>query len=192
MMVLTLGSTRGCSSSRHAVRKGGARSDRFSATRGMAPMRKRDVFRPNGWDGLEERITPSAVGLVPAAQIVRIDAHVPHARGVSHPKVHHPTHPKVHHPTHPKVHHTSLHVTHPGGGPSRGGTNGSGTLGNGSTGESTGGGTILPGTGNGGTIGGGSSGGGSTGGGSTGGGTIGGGIYGGGSYGGGSYGGGSY
>src|SRR5262245_31580943 len=104
-------------------------------------MGKRNVLRPHGWDGLEVRITPSAVGLAPVAQIVRIDAHVQHATGHSHPKVHHPTHPKVHHPVHPKVHPKSPHVTHPVGRSSGGGTNGSGNIGNGSTGGSTGGGT---------------------------------------------------
>ena len=42
-------------------------------------MRKHSIFCPNGWDRLEVRITPSTVGHVPA-EIVRIDAHVQHAR----------------------------------------------------------------------------------------------------------------
>jgi hypothetical protein len=86
-------------------------------------MRKRNVFRPNGWDGLEVRITPSAVGVPPVAHIVRIDAHVQQAKGHSHPK--------VHHPVHPKVHHTSPHVNPPVGGPSGGGTYGGGMYGGG-------------------------------------------------------------
>ena len=91
-------------------------------------MRKHSIFCPNGWDRLEVRITPSAVGHVPA-EIVRIDAHVQHAKGHSHPK--------VHHPVHPKVHHTSPHVNHPVGGTYGGGTYGGGTYGGGTYGGGT-------------------------------------------------------
>jgi nicotinamidase-related amidase len=86
-------------------------------------MRKQHIFRPNGWDGLEVRITPSAVGLAPAAESVRIDAHVRRARAHPHPVAHH----KVHHPAPPPVH----HVTHQGGGTTGGGTTGGGSYGGG-------------------------------------------------------------
>ena len=69
-------------------------------------MRKQHIFRPNGWNGLEVRITPSA-GSLSAAGVVRIDAHVQLA--------------KVHHHAHRKAH----HVTHPGGGTGGGGYTGS-------------------------------------------------------------------
>ncbi len=68
-------------------------------------MRKHSIFCPNGWDRLEVRITPSAVGHVPA-EIVRIDAHVQHA----------------------KVRHHGPHVNHQGGGSGGGGSGGSVTL----------------------------------------------------------------
>ena len=145
-------------------------------------MRKLSIFRPNGWDRLEVRITPSAIGHV-AAEIVRIDAHVQLA--------------KVHH-----ARQNGHHVNH------QGGSVGGGSvllgpvtpgyispIGLGSTdivggspanfGGSTGGGSLLSGPlggvgilrgvgllgGGGSTGGGGSMGGGSTGGGSTGGGS---------------------
>jgi hypothetical protein len=84
-------------------------------------MRKQHIFRPNGWNGLEVRITPSAVGLASAAEMVRIDAHVSHA--------------KVHHHAHRKA----QHVTHPGGGTGGGGYTGSVIYVSGSGGGYTGG-----------------------------------------------------
>jgi uncharacterized membrane protein YgcG len=89
-------------------------------------MRKQYTFRPNGGDSLEVRITPTAVGVAPAAAIARIDAHVQHAKVHQHPQVHH----KVHHHPQPKVH----HVNHQGGGTSGGGSYGGGSYGGGSYG----------------------------------------------------------
>ncbi len=89
-------------------------------------MRKQDDFRPNVWHSLEVRITPSAVGLAPAAEVVRIDAHVQHARVHPHSAVHH----KVHHHAPHEVH----HVTHQGGVSHGGGSYGGGSYGGGSYG----------------------------------------------------------
>ena len=136
-------------------------------------MRKLSIFRPNGWDRLEVRITPSAIGHVPA-EIVRIDAHVQLA--------------KVHH-----ARHNGHHVNH------QGGSTGGGSvllgpitpgyispIGLGATdivggspanfGVSGGGRSLLSGPlpGSGLLLGGGTTGGGTTGGGSTGGGSMGG------------------
>ncbi len=61
-------------------------------------MKKQRIFRPSGWDGLEVRITPSAVAFAPAAEMVRIDAHIRHAK-------------RAHH----RAHHKGPHVTHRGG-----------------------------------------------------------------------------
>jgi len=69
------------------------------------------------------RIIPSAVGLAPTAEIVRIDAHV------QHPKVH--SHPAIHHKVHHRAPHTVHPVTHQGGGTSGGGYNGGGYYGGG-------------------------------------------------------------
>ena len=82
-------------------------------------MRKQYVFRPDGWNSLEVRVFPSAVVLAPAAEIVRIDAHVQQAR--VHP--HHEVHQKVRHHAHQTVH----HVTHLGGVTSGGGSYGGGS-----------------------------------------------------------------
>jgi hypothetical protein len=69
-------------------------------------MRKQHIFRPNGRNNLEVRITPSAVGLEPAVEMVRIDADPYHP--VRHGKVHYYAHPPAH------------RVTRPGGGISGG------------------------------------------------------------------------
>jgi hypothetical protein len=157
-------------------------------------MRKQSIFRANGWDGLEVRITPSAVTGAQVAEIARIDAHVQNARVRHH------------------AHHKGQHANQPGGtllpytgtavivygsfggatgggsyaGTSSGGS-GSGTLG-GLLGTGSSGGTSIGKSRGGlGLVGGGGSGGGGSGGGGGGGG---GGSYGGGGGGGGAYGGG--
>lgn len=85
-------------------------------------MRKRCVLCPVGWDRLEVRIAPSAVGHAPAAEVARIDAHIHH----SHPKVHHKAH---HHPQPARG-----HVTHPNGGLNVHASGGGTSTGGGSTG----------------------------------------------------------
>jgi hypothetical protein len=109
-------------------------------------MRKHHIFRPSGWNSLEVRITPSAVGPSPVAEMVRIDAHVRHV------KVHHHAHHQVHH-----VNHQGRPIV--GGGTGGTGINVNGTSGGGGSSGSGGSGGSIPG---GGTIGGGTIGGGGT------------------------------
>ncbi len=136
-------------------------------------MRKKSIFRLSGWDCLEMRITPSAVGIATAAHIVRIDASVHHSRG-------HSGHIAAHKTQHvqplsigtiygynSRITITGITSTGIGSTTSNDGT-GSGTIG-----AVTGG--FHPTGSHRGTFGGGSTGGGSTGGGSVGGGSGGGG-----------------
>ncbi len=67
-------------------------------------MKRQSIFRPNGWDRLEVRITPSTIGHAPAADMVRIDAHVQGAN--VHPSL------EVHDFRH-KVQHPAKHNGHP-------------------------------------------------------------------------------
>ena len=85
-------------------------------------MRKQHIFRPNGWNELEVRITPSA-GSLSAAGVVRIDAHVQLA------KVHHHAHHKAHHLTPPVGGYTGsvIYVSGSGGGYTGNVTAGDGT-----------------------------------------------------------------
>jgi hypothetical protein len=72
-------------------------------------MRKRHIFRPNGWDGLEVRMALSAVGLAPAAQTVQVDAHANHSGGGHIDRRHTPIVVVV------GGHHRSHHTNHSGG-----------------------------------------------------------------------------